>query len=102
MRTAPEQRDPRKRCDFYRDHGHGTKNCYDLKERIEELVRNGELQECVQKLKIQIMGNGRQVTKGPASDNEEPINYIIQEQTSVYANTSASDILTNICMVGNP
>ncbi|KAL5779842.1 hypothetical protein ACOSQ2_010579 [Xanthoceras sorbifolium] len=34
MRSPPEQRDPKKRCEFHRDHGHETKNCRSLKDQI--------------------------------------------------------------------
>ena len=34
---------------FHRDHGHDTFNCYDLKQQIEGLIRQGKLQRFVSK-----------------------------------------------------
>ena len=41
--------DKRKYCRFYKDHGHYTEDCRDLKEQIEELIRKGKLQKFVKK-----------------------------------------------------
>ena len=41
MRTPPEKRDQRKYCDYHRDHGHSTNDCYQLKRAIEALIRKG-------------------------------------------------------------
>ena len=42
-------RDKRKYYRFHKDHGHYTKDCRDLKEQIEELIRKGKLQQYVKK-----------------------------------------------------
>ena len=34
---------------FYRDHGHDTSDCYDLKQQIEALLRQGKLQKFISK-----------------------------------------------------
>ena len=46
--------DPSKRprdmyCHFHLDHGHYTVDCYDLKQQIEALIRQGKLQRFVRK-----------------------------------------------------
>ena len=37
----------RKYCRFYRDHGHDTDECYDLKQQIENLIRQGKLRHFI-------------------------------------------------------
>ena len=34
---------------FHRDHGHDTADCYDLKQQIEALIKQGKLQKFVNK-----------------------------------------------------
>ena len=48
------KKDPSKRsrdtyCRFHRDHEHDTVDCYDLKQQIEDLIRQGKLQRFVSK-----------------------------------------------------
>ena len=48
------KRDPSKRsrdnyCRFHRDHEHDTANCYDLKQQVEALIRQGKLQRFISK-----------------------------------------------------
>ncbi|XP_030936012.1 uncharacterized protein LOC115961117 [Quercus lobata] len=49
LHSAPGLRDKRKYCRFHKDHGHYTEDCRDLKEQIEELIRNGNLQQYVKR-----------------------------------------------------
>ncbi|XP_030973259.1 uncharacterized protein LOC115993118 [Quercus lobata] len=49
LHSAPGLRDKRKYCRFHKDHGHYTEDCRDLKEQIEELIRNGKLQQYVKR-----------------------------------------------------
>ena len=39
---------------FHRDHGHNTTDCYDLKQQIEALIRQGKLQRFVNKEKADL------------------------------------------------
>ncbi len=39
LMTNPDRRAKDKYCHFYRDHGHNTENCYNLKRQIEELIK---------------------------------------------------------------
>ena len=38
-----------KYCRFHRDHGHDTTDCYDLKQQIEALIKQGKLQRFIRK-----------------------------------------------------
>ncbi|XP_030923352.1 uncharacterized protein LOC115950267 [Quercus lobata] len=49
LHSVPSLCDKRKYCRFYKDHGHYTEDCRDLKEQIEELIYNGKLQQYVKK-----------------------------------------------------
>ena len=49
LHSSPHIRDKNKHCRFHKDHGHYTKDCRDLKEQIEELIRKGKLQKYVKK-----------------------------------------------------
>ena len=49
LHSSPDDRDKNKYCRFYKDNGHYTKDCRDLKEQIEELIRKGKLQKYVKK-----------------------------------------------------
>ena len=45
----PNRRSKDKCCRFHRDHGHDTVDCYDLKQQIEALIKQGKLQRFVRK-----------------------------------------------------
>ena len=47
IRTPPDRRSRRKYCRYHRDHGHFTDDCFELKEEIEALIRQGRLREYV-------------------------------------------------------
>ena len=49
LHSVPSLRDKRKYYRFYKDHGHYTEDYKDLKEQIEELIRNGKLQQYVKR-----------------------------------------------------
>ena len=57
-----------KYCRFHRDHGHDTADCYDLKQQIEALIREGKLQKFVSKERTDT--NLREQT--PRRDNKHP------------------------------
>ena len=43
MKGDPNKRNKNKYCCFHRDHGHDTDECYDLKQQIENLIRQGKI-----------------------------------------------------------
>ncbi|GFS31826.1 hypothetical protein Acr_00g0019390 [Actinidia rufa] len=43
MRSPPEKRPKNKWCRFHQDHGHETEDCYDLKQQVENLIKQGRL-----------------------------------------------------------
>nr|XP_023888238.1 uncharacterized protein LOC112000356 [Quercus suber] len=49
LKSDPSKRSRDKYCCFHRDHGHDTADCYDLKQQIEALIRQGKLQKFVRK-----------------------------------------------------
>ena len=49
LKGDPSKRPKDKYCCFHHDHGHDIANCYDLKQQIEALIRQGKLQRFVNK-----------------------------------------------------
>ena len=49
LKRDPSKRPKDKYCHFHRDHDHDTSKCYDLKQQIETLIRQGKLQQFVSK-----------------------------------------------------
>ena len=47
LKGDPNKRPRDKYCRFHRDHRHDIANCYDLKQQIEALIRQGKLQRFV-------------------------------------------------------
>ena len=43
MKGDPNKHNQNKYCRFYRDHGHDTDECFDLKQQIENIIRQGKL-----------------------------------------------------------
>ena len=43
MKGDPNKRNRNKYCRFHRDHGHDTDECFDLKQQVENLIRQGKL-----------------------------------------------------------
>ena len=49
LKSDPSKRSRNKYCRFHCDHDHDTADCYDLKQQIEALIREGKLQKFVSK-----------------------------------------------------
>ena len=68
LKSDPNKRSRDKYCRFHRDHGHDTADCYDLKQQIEALIRQGKLQRFVSKEKVDPPAQDQH----PRRDNERP------------------------------
>ena len=49
LKGDPNKHSKDKYCRFHRDHGHDTTDCYDLKQQIKALIKQGKLQRFVRK-----------------------------------------------------
>ena len=49
LKGDPNKRSKDKYCHFHHGHNHDTVDCYDLKQQIEALIRQGKLQRFVSK-----------------------------------------------------
>ena len=52
LKSDPSKQSKNKYCRFHHDHGHDTADCYDLKQQIEALIKEGRLQKFVSKEKM--------------------------------------------------
>ena len=52
LKGDPTKRSRDKYCRFHRDHEHDTVDCYDLKQQIEDLIRQGKLQRFVDRKSV--------------------------------------------------
>ena len=52
LKGDPSKRSRDKYCHSHRDHGHNMSECYDLKQQIEALIRQGKLQRFVNKERV--------------------------------------------------
>ncbi|XP_058078445.1 uncharacterized protein LOC131226754 [Magnolia sinica] len=60
QRGNTDRRSKSKYCCFHRDHGHNTSDCFDLKQEIEKLIRDGHLEEYVSLEENQIIAREKQ------------------------------------------
>ncbi|XP_065638880.1 uncharacterized protein LOC136071471 [Quercus suber] len=68
LKSDPSKRPRDKYCRFHRDHSHDTADCYDLKQQIEALIRQGKLQKFVNKERA----DPNRQEPAPQRDNERP------------------------------
>ena len=54
LKRDPNRQSKDKYCRFHRDHGHDTADCYDLKQQIEALIKQGKLQKFVGKERLDL------------------------------------------------
>ena len=52
LKGDPNKRSRAKYCRFHRDHGHDRVDCYNLKQQIEALIKQGKLQRFVSRERI--------------------------------------------------
>jgi len=65
MKGDPRKRNKNKYCCFHQDHGHETDECYDLKQQIEVLIKQGKLKNFLGQDHI----DKRQPLKGKAEES---------------------------------
>ena len=68
LKSDPTKRSRNKYCRFHRDHGHDTADCYDLKQQIEALIREGKLQKFVSKERT----DAHTREQAPRRENDHP------------------------------
>ena len=68
LKGDPNRHSKDKYCRFYRDHGHDTADCYDLKQQIEALIKPGKLQKFFRKERT----DQPPQEQNPRRDNERP------------------------------
>ena len=49
LKGDPNKRNRNKYCRFHRDHRHDTDKCFDLKQQIENLIRQGKLRNFLER-----------------------------------------------------
>ena len=64
LKGDPNKRSKDKCYRFHRDHGHDTADCYDLKQQIEALIRQGKLQRFISKGRTRSIGDIRMIVGG--------------------------------------
>ena len=68
LKSDPSKQSRDKYCCFHHDHGHDTADCYDLKQQIEALIRQGMLQKFVSKKRMDTYPR----EQAPRRDNKHP------------------------------
>ena len=68
LKSDPSKRSREKYCYFHRDHSHETTDCYDLKQQIEALTKQGTLQ----KFGSEERTDTHPRKQAPQQDNEHP------------------------------
>ena len=66
LKTDPQHRNRNRYCHYHKDHGHDTSDCYELKDKIEELIQKGELRQYVCEPEAGTSSKERQIDKGKA------------------------------------
>ena len=68
LKSDLSKRSRDKYCRFHCDHGHDTVDCYDLKQQIEALIRQGKLQKFINKERMDTHPR----EQAPRRDNKHP------------------------------
>ena len=71
LKSDPAKRSRNKYCHFHRDHGHDIADCYDLKQQIEAIIREGKLQKFVSKERTRGVQRVEDPINPPESDRPE-------------------------------
>ena len=66
MKGDPNKHNKNKYCRFHRDHRHDTNKCYDLKQQIENLIKQGKLRNFLGR---EVKRKGRRAITSPTWRN---------------------------------
>ena len=86
MKGDPNKPNRNKYCRFHRDHGHDTDECFDLKQQVENLIRQGKLKSFLGR------DHKDEKLKGKAEESSQPplgeIRVIIGESSTSQSSKS--------------
>ena len=92
IKGDPNKRNRNNYCRFHRDHGYDTDKCFDLKQHIENLIRQGKLRTTVQRNKSHHRGKFDrpvvQVQESILEGGVERLNFWMITKGKVHGRTS--------------
>ncbi|GFS38889.1 hypothetical protein Acr_00g0059990 [Actinidia rufa] len=73
IKTDPQKRNRNKYCEFHRDHGHNTEDCFQLKEQIADLIKRGYLRKYITDCPLPNSPERRYGDNRPTAENIQTI-----------------------------
>ena len=91
MRTNPSRRNLSNYCHFHKDHGHDTSKYFELKEQIESLVRQGQLQEYVRNPEDRVKSEQRESSKKRKEKKKEDSDENMFDVNHIWGGSAVGD-----------